>query len=121
MPIVLNLLRLSKLTLRKFLFISLPLLLLTGCTARINENRVAFDGVMFNTKLKVASDKKGFEITVPRAHRSLNGAKEAGRYEATIYCVNKFGTSDITWVSSPDDVSEISSSNSIYLKGRCRI
>jgi hypothetical protein len=120
MPIVLNLLRLSKLTLRKFLFISLPLLLLTGCTARINENRVAFDGVMFSTKLKVASDKKGFEITVPRAHRSLNGAKEAGRYEATIYCVNKFGTSDITWVSSPDE-SEISSSNSIYLKGRCRI
>ena len=112
---------LSELKLSKILVISFSLFLLIGCTARINENRVAFDGIMFNTKLKVASDKKDFEITVPRAHRSLSGAKEAGRYEATIYCVNKFGTSDVTWDLGPDDVSEILSNNSINLKGRCRI
>ena len=83
---------------RKILVILFSLFLLIGCTARINENRVAFDGVMFNTKLKIASDKKDFGVTIPRAHRSLHGAIEAGRYEATIYCLNKFETSDVTSV-----------------------
>ena len=69
---------------------------------------------MFNSKLKVGLNKKDFEITVLRANRSLSGAKEAGRYEATIYCVNKFGTSDIVWDLDPEDVSEVSSSNNIY-------
>ena len=104
-----------------FLIISLSILLLFGCSARINENRVPFDGVLFNAKLKVGSSKKAFEVTVPLSHRSLAGAKEAGRYEATIYCVNKFGTSDIIWDVSPDDVSKVTSNKSIFIKGRCRI
>ena len=103
------------------MFIPLSILLLFGCSARINENRVAFDGFMFNSKLKVGLNKKDFEITVLRANRSLSGAKEAGRYEATIYCVNKFGTSNIGWDLDPEDVSEVSSSKSIFIKGRCRI
>ena len=104
-----------------FLIISLFILLLLGCSARISENRVPFDGVLFNAKLKVGASKKDFEIIVSRAHRSLFGAKEAGRYEATIYCVNKFGTSDIIWDVSPDDVSKVASDKSIFIKGRCRI
>ena len=104
-----------------FLIISLSTFLLFGCSARINENRVPFDGVLFNPKLKVGASKKDFEIIVPRSYRSLLGAKEAGRYEATIYCVNKFGTSDIIWDVSPDDASEITSNKSIFIKGRCRI
>ena len=103
------------------MFIPLSILLLFGCSARINENRVAFDGFMFNSKLKVGLNKQDFEVTVPRANRSLSGAKEAGRYEATIYCVNKFGTSDIVWDLDPEDVSEVSYSKSIFIKGRCRI
>ena len=103
------------------MFILLSILLLLGCSARINENRVAFDGFMFNSKLKVGLTKKDFEITVLRANRSLSGAKEAGRYEATIYCVNKFGTSDIVWDLDPEDVPAVTSSNSIFIKGRCRI
>ena len=46
------------------MFIPLSILLLLGCSARINENRVAFDGFMFNSKLKVGLNKKDFEITV---------------------------------------------------------
>ena len=103
------------------MFIPLSMLLLFGCSARINENRVAFDGFMFNSKLKVGLNKQDFEIIVPRANRSLSGAKEAGRYEATIYCVNKFGTSDIVWDLDPEDISEVSSNKSIFIKGRCRI
>ena len=103
------------------MFIPLSILLLFGCSAHINENRVAFDGFMFNSKLKVGLNKKDFEITVLRANRSLSGAKEAGRYEATIYCINKFGTSDIVWDLDPDDVSKVSSSKSIFIKGHCRI
>ena len=103
------------------MFIPLSILLLFGCSARINEHRVAFAGFMFNSKLKVGVNKKDFEITVLRANRSLSGAKEAGRYEATIYCVNKFGTSDIVWDLDPEDVSKVSPSKSIFIKGRCRI
>ena len=40
------------------MFIPLSILLLLGCSARINENRVAFDGFMFNSKLKVGLNKK---------------------------------------------------------------
>ena len=69
------------------MFIPLSILLLLGCSARINENRVAFDGFMFNSKLKVGLNKKDIEITVLRADRSLSGANEAGRDEATISCV----------------------------------
>ena len=104
-----------------FFIISLSILLLLGCSTRISENRVPFDGVLFNTKLKLGATKKDFEITVPRSHRSLIAAREAGRYEATIYCVNKFGTSDIIWDVSPDDVSKVASNKSILIKGRCRI
>ena len=104
-----------------FLLISLSVLLLLGCSARINENRVHFDGILFNAKLKIGASKKDFEIIVPRSDRSLVGAKEAGRYEATIYCVNKFGTSDILWDVSPDDVSKVTPNKALFIKGRCRI
>tara|TARA_B100000963_G_C22399697_1_gene568252 strand:- start:410 stop:733 length:324 start_codon:yes stop_codon:yes gene_type:complete len=104
-----------------FIIISLSVLLLLSCSARINENRVHFDGILFNAKLKVGANKKDFEIIVPRSDRSLVGAKEAGRYEATIYCVNKFGTSDIIWDVSPDDVSKVTPNKSLFIKGRCRI
>ena len=104
-----------------FFLISVSILLLLGCSARINENRVPFDGFLFNAKLKAGASKKDFEIIVPRSHRSLVGAKEAGRYEATIYCVNKFGTSDVIWDVSPDDVSKVKSNKSIFIKGRCSI
>jgi len=33
---------------------------------------------------------------------------------------NKFGTSDIIWDVSPDDVSKVTSNKSIFIKGRCR-
>ena len=99
-----------------FLLISVSILLLFGLLGSINENRVPFDGFLFNAKLKVGASKKDFEIIVPRSHRSLVGAKEAGRYEATIYCVNKFGTSDIIWDISPDDVSKLNLTSQ-YLSG----
>ena len=50
--------------LSNYMFIPLSMLLLFGCSARINENRVAFDGFMFNSKLKVGLNKKDFEIKV---------------------------------------------------------
>ena len=47
------------------MFIPLSILLLFGCSARINENRVAFDGFM-SIQVKVGLNKKDFEITVLR-------------------------------------------------------
>lgn len=75
--------------------------LLTGCTSR--EDRIAFDGKYFRTKLsKVDGQRDVFTLTVKNASQSIDGAREAARYEATVYCVNTYGSSDITWVVGPD-------------------
>ena len=65
--------------------------------------KIAFDGYYFSSKLSRSKlDDRSFDLTVRRVNRSL-GAREAGRYEATRFCIKNFGTSDIKghW---PDDV-----------------
>jgi hypothetical protein len=51
----------------------------------------------------------------------LVGAREAGRYEATKYCINQYGTSDIAWVSGPDveDGSLTINNDELQLRGAC--
>ncbi len=79
--------------------------LLAGCTSR--DDRIAFDGKFFRTKLsKVDGRRDVFTLTVRNASQSINGAREAARYEATVYCVNTYGSSDITWVVGPDTPAE---------------
>ena len=74
---------------------------LAGCTAR--ADRLAFDGKYFRTKLsKVDGQRDVFTLRVRNASQSINGAREAARYEATVYCVTNYGSSDIKWVVGPD-------------------
>ncbi|MFT6091127.1 hypothetical protein [Sulfitobacter sp.] len=74
---------------------------LAGCTSQ--EDRVAFDGIYFKTKVsKVDGQRDVFTLLVKSASRSIEGAREAARYEATVYCVNNYGSSDIVWVVGPD-------------------
>jgi len=75
--------------------------LLVGCNKR--NDRIAFDGKFFRAKLsKVDGQRDVFTVTVRNASQSLTGAREAARYEATVYCVNNYGSSDIKWVVGPD-------------------
>ena len=67
------------------------------------QDRLAFDGKYFRTKLsKVDGQRDVFTLRVRNASQSINGAREAARYEATVYCVTNYGSSDIKWVVGPD-------------------
>ncbi|KIC47083.1 hypothetical protein RA28_05120 [Ruegeria sp. ANG-S4] len=84
------------------------LLLLTlacACTVRSASDRVLFDGKYFRASAR-SVDKRAspadFTVTVNGVSASLDGAREAGRYEATRFCVQNFGSSRIEWKAGPD-------------------
>ena len=88
----------------------------------LEENKVSFDGYYFSSKLSRSKlDDRSFDLTVRRANRSLLGAREAGRYEATRFCIKNFGTSDIKWVLGPDDQSIGLTGKVLKLSGQCDV
>ena len=99
-------------------------LMMTGCSNpfELEENKVSFDGYYFSSKLSRSKlDNRSFDLTVRRANRSLLGAREAGRYEATRFCIKNFGTSDIKWVLGPDDQSIGLTGKVLKLSGQCDV
>ena len=97
-------------------------LMMTGCSNpfELEENKVSFDGYYFSSKLSRSKlDDRSFDLTVRRANRSLLGAREAGRYEATRFCIKNYGTSDINWVLGPDDQSIGLTGKVLKLSGQC--
>ena len=99
-------------------------LMMTGCSNpfELEENKVSFDGYYFSSKLSRSKlDDRSFDLTVRRANRSLSGAREAGRYEATRFCIKNYGTSDIKWVSGPDDQSIGLTGKVLKLSGQCDV
>ena len=88
----------------------------------LEENKVSFDGYYFSSKLSRSKlDDRSFDLTVRRANRSLSGAREAGRYEATRFCIKNFGTSDIKWVLGPDDQNIGLTGKVLKLSGQCDV
>lgn len=91
---------------------------------RDNPNRVPFDGVVFKSKTK-AVDKKvsraDFTSTIYDVSQSLDGAREAARYQGTIYCVTNYGTSNIAWTIGPEtDAGRLAIvDNNITFRGSC--
>ena len=99
-------------------------LIMVGCSNPLEpeENKVSFDGYYFSSKLTQNKvDDRSFDLTVRRANRSLSGAREAGRYKATRFCINNFGTSDIKWVLGPDDQSIGLTGKVLKLSGQCDV
>ena len=93
-----------------------------SCSRLIDDNRVAFGGIYFSSKVQSEkAHKENFEIFVRKATQNITAAREAGEYEATIYCVRNFGTSDVDWVYGPDDVAPQFDDDALYLKGTCRV
>ncbi|WP_146344767.1 hypothetical protein [Falsiphaeobacter marinintestinus] len=117
----------------RILISRLPLLLaaialagMSACNSSMsNIDRVAFDGIEFKTKA-AATDKKvsreNFTVTVKRALQSLEGAKEAGRYEGIKYCIATFGSSKIVWTSGPDVENNqlVLDGDTLILQGICQ-
>lgn len=83
---------------------------------------ILFDGQFFRTKIDTRRGARAdFIVTARPVSASLLGAREAARYEATIYCVNRYGRSDMTWVvgpDSPDDALTING-DTLSLQGSC--
>ena len=99
-------------------------LTMVGCSNPLEpeENKVTFDGYYFTSKLtRNRLDDRSFDLIVRRANRSLPGAREAGRYEATRFCIKNFGTSNIKWVSGPDDQSIGLTGKVLKLSGQCDV
>lgn len=76
-----------------------------GCSIQRKKDRVLFDGHAFRTKAKVVDKKVSradFTVSIDGVSASLDGAREAGRYAGTRYCIENYGTSKIDWKTGPD-------------------
>ena len=99
------------------------ILLLSACDNE-RKKRVAFNGVYFKSKTKAVDKKKTlseFYTRINGVSYSFDGAREAGRYEGTKYCINNYGTSNIDWKVGPDtDPSHlVITDDSLTFLGRC--
>ncbi|MEM1076753.1 MAG: hypothetical protein AAF665_19260 [Pseudomonadota bacterium] len=99
----------------------LAALALTACGP--DEDDLSFDGQYYRSKVKADKNQREvFVVTARPASASLLGAREAARYEATAYCVNRYGRSDIKWVVGPDSPDEALTilNDTLTLQGECR-
>ena len=82
------------------------LMIVSACgIANSRSDRVLFDGQYFRTKAKSVDKKKmpaEFTVVVNGVSASLDGAREAGRFEGTKFCIRNFGSSRIVWKVGPD-------------------
>ncbi|WP_420584440.1 hypothetical protein [Ruegeria sp.] len=82
------------------------LTLVSACgTVTSSSDRVFFDGQYFRAKAKPVDKKASpteFTVVVNGVSASLDGAREAGRYEGTKFCISNFGSSRIVWTVGPD-------------------
>ncbi|WP_051927433.1 hypothetical protein [Ruegeria halocynthiae] len=80
--------------------------IVAGCgTVTSSSDRVNFDGQSFRAKAKVVDKKVSrtdFTVVVKGVSASLDGAREAGRYEGIKFCIANFGSSRIVWKVGPD-------------------
>ena len=104
-----------------FSLLLMAVLLLSACDG-VRADKVAFDGVYFrSTSTAIEKQRDFFEIKTTPASSSLDGAREAGRYEATRYCIENFGTSNMAWINGPDaeNGSLTIDDDSLILRGTC--
>lgn len=78
-----------------------------GCgSVTSRDKRVSYDGVLFRTSAKAVNRKvtlAEFKVVVKNALRSPKGARQAALHEATGYCIENYGSSDILWSVDPLD------------------
>lgn len=102
------------------LFVALAAAGLSACVEA--ENRIPFDGQYFRANTaKVDKQRDVFVVTVKDPTKSIDGARAAALHEATSYCLNHYGTSEIIWQVDPaDDTAQVNVvDNRISYQGRC--
>lgn len=86
-----------------------------------NQDPVLFEGVEFRQKSSAVSrnDRRSFQVSVRPVSASMTGAREAGKYEGTRYCIQNFGNSDIKWQIGPNSEVLPVENDTLTLTGRC--
>ncbi len=102
-------------------------LVLPGCGTSLSNalkpsaNRTLFDGNYYPARLSTdKANRAAFSVTVSRAAQGIDGAREAGRYEATRYCIEQYGDSDAIWTVGPDTEGLTIRDDQLTLAGRCK-
>ncbi|SLN15301.1 hypothetical protein ROG8370_00404 [Roseovarius gaetbuli] len=101
---------------------TLAVLMLAGCTER--SERAIFDGNYYPPKTRAEKeDRRNFTASVRRASRGIEGAQKAALHEATRYCLESFGTSEIKWsgVAKGEGPVYGRSGDTVSVTGRCII
>lgn len=94
--------------------------LMASCT--VETRGPAFDGTYFRASAKKdGKDRSIFGVTVRPVSASLAGARDAGAFAATRYCIEHFGSSDVIWSKGPEAAEEDLdiSGNVLRFSGRC--
>lgn len=100
--------------------VSLIALSATLAACGSEDQRVLFDGLYFRTSSdKIGEDRANFSVLVRDAALSVDAAREAGRYEGTVYCIENYGTSRILWSLGPDSEQLAVRDGDLTLQGRC--
>jgi len=90
--------------------------------ASSNRTTVENDGIRYRARASATrEDRRNFIVTVSPVAQNPEGALEAGRYQATRYCLLTFGGSDTDWTIGPETpISEIPiEGKTLTLTGRC--
>ena len=73
-------------------------IVLAGCGGR---TEIAFEGETYRASVSRGETRAAFGVTVRRVSDGLDGAVQAGEYEAIRYCIENFGSSRIAWDVGP--------------------
>ena len=90
--------------------------------ASATRSRVEEDGVRYRARATASrQNPRDFTVTVSPFAANPEGAVEAGRYQATRYCLLTFGGSDTEWEIGPDTpLEELPvDGDDLTLTGRC--
>ncbi|CAN0585034.1 unnamed protein product, partial [Ectocarpus sp. 12 AP-2014] len=60
-----------------------------------------------------------FQVSVRPVSASFDGARAAGKYEATRYCITNYGNSSVKWTVGPDSNVVPVENDTLTLQGRC--
>lgn len=113
---------------RRVLVLILMASILASCGAvqKLRPKKgLTFDGQKFRARAQQVGDaREEFEVTVRQAGRSPKGAQQAALYEATRYCIENFGRSEIDWRPGQEPAEDAAAArvagDRITLRGRCK-
>lgn len=107
-------------TIRPIIMVLCAAVALSACSKP--GERMRFDGNYYPTKLsKLGDQREGFIVAVRNPGQGIEGAREAGRFEATRHCITTFGDSTITWQAGydPDAGAAVIDNGKLILRGSC--